>query len=163
MSIDNEIYQEEELEQEIENVEESEQDETTADDLPPQKDREAEAKKLQAILDRKTRQSEKQKAPLTTNKPTDVEETVLRAQGMSADELEMLKKVAKVNGTSLIDAKQDTLFVTWKENAEREQAAQKARLGASKGAGSKSQPITFNTPGLTPEQHKELWKQRQGK
>ena len=53
---------------------------------------------------------------------------------MSADELEMLKKVAKVNGTSLIDAKQDTLFVTWKENAEREQAAQKARLGASKGA-----------------------------
>lgn len=163
MSIDNEIYQEEELEQEIENVEESEQDETTADDLPPQKDWEAEAKKLQAILDRKTRQSEKQKAPLTTNKPTDVEETVLRAQGMSADELEMLKKVAKVNGTSLIDAKQDTLFVTWKENAEREQAAQKARLGASKGAGSKSQPITFNTPGLTPEQHKELWKQRQGK
>ena len=163
MSIDNEIYQEEELEQEIETVEESEQDETTADDEQPKKDWEAEAKKLQAILDRKTRQSEKQKAPLTTNKPTDVEETVLRAQGMSADELEMLKKVAKVNGTSLIDAKQDTLFVTWKENAEREQAAQKARLGASKGAGSKSQPITFNTPGLTPEQHKELWKQRQGK
>lgn len=163
MSNDNEIYQEEELEQEIETVEDSEQDDTTADDLPPQKDWEAEAKKLQAILDRKTRQSEKQKAPLTTNKPTDVEETVLRAQGMSTEELAMLKKVATVNGTSLIDARKDELFTTWKEKEEREQAAQKARLGASKGAGSKSQPVTLNTPGLTPEQHKELWKQRQGK
>lgn len=172
MSIDNETIQEEELDEQIETVEDSEQDDTTADDDQSLEEWKSKAEKLQAILDdqnrqaflrRKARQAEKQKAqPLQTNSTQNVEETVLKAQGMTDDELAYLKKVATVNGTSLLDARKDELFTTWKEKEEREQAAQKARLGASKGAGSKSQPVTFNTPGLTPEQHKELWKQRQG-
>jgi hypothetical protein len=164
MSIDNENYQEEELDEQIEIVDDSEQDETTVATEQPVKDWEAETKKLQAILDRKNRQAEKRNSqPLTTNKSNSVEETVLRAQGVEDGDIAHLKKVAAILGTSLIEARKDELFTIWKEGEERKLASQRAMLGASKGAGSKSREITFNTPGLTAEQHKELWKQRQGK
>jgi len=88
-----------------------------------------------------------------------IEETVLKAQGTPADELDYLRKVAKVENISLVDAKTNPLFVAWKEQKDARVKAEEARLGASKGSGRATAKKDFSTPNLSEEDHKALWKQ----
>lgn len=92
-----------------------------------------------------------------------VDERVLQAQGISKEDIDFLKKIAAVNGTSLIDAQKDELFVARKAKQEEEAKKEKARLGASKGSGSEAKKKDLNTPGLAPKDHKELWKEQNDK
>jgi hypothetical protein len=92
-----------------------------------------------------------------------VQTTILKAQGVSQDEIDYLKKLAAVNGTGLIEAQNDDLFKAFKQKKESDSKAQKAQLGASRGSGQVRKEKTLNTPGLTEAEHKELWKQRQGR
>ena len=88
--------------------------------------------------------------------PTNVEEVVLQANGMPDELLEQLKKVAAINGTSLIKAQNDPIFVAVKEKFEKDQKQTAASLGASKGVGGTKVQKTFSTPGLTKEEHRKL-------
>lgn len=98
----------------------------------------------------------------TNNTAPSIEETVLKAQGIEEEEIDMLKKIAQVSGTSLIDAQKDTMFKLWKEKKEQEQRSKKASMGASKGSSAKTEK-GFNTPGLSEAEFKELWKQKMGR
>lgn len=91
---------------------------------------------------------------------TEIEETVLRAQGVSGDELKMLKKVANINSTSLIEAQRDEFYLSWKDKKEKEEKSDKAKLGASKGSGTQAKKKDFSTPGLSDEDHKAMWKEK---
>ena len=124
-------------------------------------DWEAEAKKLRAILERKSKKVEKKPAPATQSVET-VEEIVLRTQGMEDDLIEPLKKLAKINGQTLVEAQKDPLFIALKEKREAEKKSQEASMGAARGSAQKSPKISFNTPGITDAQHKELWKKTMG-
>jgi hypothetical protein len=88
--------------------------------------------------------------------PSNVEELVLQANGMSDELLVQLKKIAEINGTSLIKAQSDPIFVAVKEKFEREKKHENASLGASRGAGTVKAKKTFATPGLTQEEHKRM-------
>ena len=127
----------------------------------------ARAKKAEAELKELKKNEKPAEAPQTTNSnpltPDEIDARVLRLQGMDTDVLEALKKVAKINGTSLIEAQTDSVFVAMKSKIEAEKVSEQAKLGASKGSGTQRKQKTFNTQGLTDAEHKELWKQAQGK
>jgi len=85
-----------------------------------------------------------------------VEETVLLANGMNEQLLEKLKKVAKLEGLSLIKTQANPIFVAVKERFELEQKQKKASLGASRGSGNVEVKKDFRTPNLTREEHKKM-------
>lgn len=92
----------------------------------------------------------------------DVEVSILKAQKVSEDEIAYLKKLAKVNGTSIIDAQNDEIYLGWKAKKEADEKSEKAKLGASRGSGSVKKEKTINSPGLSDEEHKALWKEQNG-
>lgn len=97
-----------------------------------------------------------------TNNNASIEETVLKAQGLEEEEIDMLKKVSALSGVSVIDAQKDPVFKLWKEKQEAEEKSRKASMGTSKGSSGKVSK-GFNTPGLSETEFKELWKQKMGR
>jgi hypothetical protein len=125
----------------------------------------ARAKKAEAelkALKSKEVAPDNQKLNNTISQET-IEETVLKAQGESQEMIDQLKKIAQVTGKSIFDARQDPIFLAIKQTKENEVKSSQAKLGASKGSGSKKAEKTFNTPGLTAEEHKALWKEKMGR
>ena len=92
-----------------------------------------------------------------------MEKTILKSQGMSDELLNELVALSKVRGKSLLDTQSDPIFIALKESKEKEEKSAKANLGASKGSGSVKKGKDFNTPNLTEEEHKEMWKNSQGR
>lgn len=93
----------------------------------------------------------------------DVEVRILKAQGLPQEEIDYLKKLAKVNDTSIIEAQSDELFVSFQNKRKEQEKSEQAKLGASRGSGGSKKEKTFNSQGLTEEEHKALWKQAQGR
>lgn len=122
----------------------------------------ARAKKAEAEL--KALKGQATATQNTTNNLSseDVEVSILKAQKTSDDEIAYLKKLAKVNGTSIIDAQSDEIYLGWKAKKEAEEKSEKAKLGASRGSGSAKKEKTINTPNLSDEEHKALWKEQNG-
>jgi hypothetical protein len=92
-----------------------------------------------------------------------IEIKILKAQGMAPDLIEQLQKISKVTGKSIIDAQSDPYFQSIKKDKEDEVKSAKAKLGASRGSGSVKQEKSFNTPGLTDAEFKQLYKEKFGK
>ena len=90
------------------------------------------------------------------------DEAILIAKGLSEEEVEYAKKVATLQGVKVTDAVNDDLFKGWKAKKDKEAKDAEASLPPSRGARS-TMKKTFNTPGLTPEAHKELFNERLGK
>jgi len=116
-------------------------------------------KKLYARL-KKTEEELKQyktaKPELKTPPAADVEEVVLKAQGMAPELLTQLKEVAALKKISLLDAQSDKVFVAIKNDFDKEQKSKAAALGSSRGSGSQKVQKTLMTPGLSREEHKKL-------
>lgn len=119
---------------------------------------EAEAAKYRRLFEKGQKPTDK-KAPVSTQ-PIDIDERVLKAQGMSDEVLKQLKDVAKLRGLSLIDAQTDPVFQALKSQLEQEEKSKKAQLGASRGAPKVTPKKEPNTPGLTREEHMALAKER---
>jgi len=159
------VLEEEELETSEDIVDESEED----DDSVTLSKAELNKLKRKAIAydHAKSKQETKpvEKKVITNNnnnQSVSIEETVLKAQGLEEEEIDMLKKVSVLSGVSLIDAQKDTVFKLWKEKQEAEQKSKRASMGTSKGSSAK--PVkSFNTPGLSEAEFKELWKQKMGR
>lgn len=159
------VLEEEELETSEDIVDESEED----DDSVTLSKAELNKLKRKAIAydHAKSKQETKpvEKKVITNNnnnQSVSIEETVLKAQGLDEEEIDMLKKVSVLSGVSLIDAQKDTVFKLWKEKQEAEQKSKRASMGTSKGSSAK--PVkSFNTPGLSESEFKELWKQKMGR
>jgi hypothetical protein len=92
-----------------------------------------------------------------------MEKTILKSQGMSDDLLGELVALSKVRGKSLLDTQSDPIFIALKDAKDAEAKKAKANLGASKGSGTVKTTKGFDTPGLSAEEHKEMWKQSQGR
>lgn len=147
------------LEEEIKNEEVEEEVVEEKPDLSEElKKARDESAKWRRLAEKKAKPSEA--PPLAPNalSADDVDVKILQSQGADEATIEYLKKIAKVNGTSVLAAQSDDLFVAFKEKKEREDKAQKASIGASQGSGSSQKGKTVSTPGLSAEEHKELWK-----
>jgi hypothetical protein len=92
-----------------------------------------------------------------------VDVKILESQGVDSDSIAYLKKLAKVNGTSILAAQSDDIYKTWKSNQEATAKAEKAKLGASRGSGSARQEKAFTSANLSDEDHKALWLKSQGR
>lgn len=93
--------------------------------------------------------------------PLDMDERILKSQGMPNELLTQLKKVAAIEGLSLLDAQADPLFVAMKEKFEKEKRIKDASLGSSRGSGSAKARKSPSTPGLTREEHMAMFENRQ--
>jgi len=151
-----------------ENTEENTGDENLAEELERErqarqqltaraKKAEEEARSLREKYEALNKEKETQ--PTQTASP-DVEELILKSQGMSSDLLKELKVIAQVRGVSLIDAQSDPIFATLKENYEKEKKSSEASLGASKGSGQVKPKKDFSTPGLSRDEHREMFKNK---
>lgn len=126
-------------------------------------DAKAEAAKYRRLFEKsqqKPKTEVKTQSQAPQNAPSNIEETVLLANGMDETLLETLKKVASVQGMSLIKAQNDPIFVAMKENFEKEQKQKASSLPASRSSGQLKPKKDFSTPGLTEAERKEMFQAR---
>lgn len=88
------------------------------------------------------------------------EEVILIAKGYNEQELEVAQGIAKGFGIPLTKAVEHEMFVTYKEKKDKETKSEKAKLGASNSSGSRRDDKV--KPGMSDEDHKELWKKAVG-
>lgn len=92
----------------------------------------------------------------TPQAPQNIEETVLLATGMPEELVKELKVVAQVRGISMVKAQNDPIFVSLKDNFEKNQKKDEASLPASRGSATTKPKRDFTSPGLTREEHMEM-------
>jgi len=115
------------------------------------------AKKAEAEL--KKLKAEVKKVP---SAQLDPDELRLIARGLSDEEIEQAKVIAKGRGVSLSEALKDPLFEAFRKDFEERQKREKAQLGASKGSSQvEEQPLV--KPGMTTEEHKKVWAKMVGR
>lgn len=119
---------------------------------------EAEAKALRAKLAERRGSSEDTSARQSPEPAQNVEEVVLLAQGFPEELLSDLRTIAQVRKTGLIKAQSDPIFVAVKAKYERKKAEQETGMPASRGASSAKPNRDASTPGLSREEHMEMYK-----
>ena len=99
--------------------------------------------------------------PPIKNDPQLSDELKLIARGLSDEEIEQAKVVAKGKGIALTEAIKDPLFLTYQTDMKEKEKKENARLGASKGSG-ESQDESLIKPEMTREEHQEAFKRMMG-
>lgn len=130
------ILDEEELEDSDDIIEDENQDDEDEQDWKAiaEAEKQRRIKAEQAIAKAKSKPVKKEVSKDNHLQENAIEKTVLRLQGSSKEEIETLEKIAQLNGSSLIEAREDSIFKAWKETQDKEVEVQKASLGASKGS-----------------------------
>ena len=149
-------------EEATESNEDSEQEDTV--DLAEELENERKAKSQ--ILARAKKAEQELKAlkanPPIKSDPQLSDELKLIARGLSDEEIEQAKVIAKGTGKALTEAIKDPLFIIYQDNLKEIQRKEKAKLGASKGSG-ESEDSTLIKPEMTREEHQEAFKKVMGK
>lgn len=136
--------------------ESSEQEDTELEELRKAKSQlTARAKKAEEEL-----KALKANPPLT-NDPQLSDELKLIARGLSDEEIEQAKIVAKGKGIALPDAIKEPIFLSYQATLKERDRKEKAKLGASKGSG-ESQEETLIKPDMTREEHEKAFKKVMG-
>lgn len=132
-------------------------------------DLERERKAKAQILARAKKAEEELKAlkakPQVENKINDPQlsdELKLIARGLSDEEIEQVKVIAKGKGITLNEAVKDTLFTIFQADLKEKERKEKARLGASKGSGESSEEPMVKS-GMTKEEHQKVFQKLVGK
>jgi len=110
-------------------------------------------------------EGELKKAPKPADKPNDPQlsdELKLIARGLSDEEIEQAKVIAKGKGIPLTEAIKDNLFTIFQADFKEKERKEKAKLGASKGSGESQEKPEIKS-GMTREEHQEAFKKVLGK
>jgi len=99
--------------------------------------------------------------PPITSDPQLSDELKLIARGLSDEEIEQAKVIAKGKGVPLPEAVKDPLFLVYQSDLKEKEKKEKAKLGASKGSG-ESQDETLIKPEMTREEHEKAFKKVMG-
>ncbi len=103
----------------------------------------------------------KAKPPITNQDPQLSDELKLIARGLSDEEIDKAKVIARGLGIALPEAIKDPLFLVYQSDLKEKARKEKARLGASKGAG-ESQDDTLIKPEMSRDEHQEAFKKVMG-
>lgn len=152
MILDEEVTLDVQEEEQVDTVEVEETPEVTETEEDELAKAQAEAAKYRRLFEKA--QNKPAQTPATPQ--PNVEEVVLQANGMPDELLTQLKKVAAINGTNLIKAQNDPIFVAVKEKFEKEQKQKDASLPASRGSGTVKAQKSLATPGLSRDEHRKL-------
>lgn len=126
---------------------------------------EQELKRLKAERAEKTK-SEPKKVSEPEGQQSDTlsrEEAILFAKGLSEDEVEKAKSIARVEGVNPLVAAESGYFKFWKSEQEKKREVEETQLGTSTGSPKIKPKKDFTTPGLSKEEHMALWKQSLGR
>lgn len=137
--------------QETQNEEVVTQEENTTDELST----EAKLAKAQAEANKWRRIAEKNQKPESKPRITSpdlAEELKLIARGLSDEEIEKAKVIAKGNGTSLTEALNDDMFITYQTKLKEDKRREDAKLGGTHGSG-ESQDNSLVKADMTREEH----------
>jgi hypothetical protein len=139
----------------------SEQEDTVA--LKEKLDKAEQAK---SQLTARAKKAEEELKALKANPPLKQDpqlsdELKLIARGLSDEEIEQAKVIAKGKGIVLTEAIKDPLFLVYQGDLKEKERKEKAKLGASKGSG-ESQDETLIKPGMSREEHQEAFKKVMG-
>lgn len=139
----------------------SEQEDTV--DLAEELERQ---RKANAQINARAKKAEAELKALKANSPLKQDsqlsdELKLIARGLSDEEIEQAKVVAKGKGIALTEAIKDPLFTVFQSNLKENERKEKARLGASKGSG-ESQDSTLIKQDMSREEHQEAFKKLMG-
>lgn len=103
----------------------------------------------------------KAKPPITNQDPQLSDELKLIARGLSDEEIDKAKVIARGLGIALPEAIKDPLFLVYQSDLKEKARKEKARLGASKGSG-ESQDDTLIKPEMSRDEHQEAFKKVMG-
>ena len=112
---------------------------------------EAELKKLK----------EAQANPPVNSDPQLSDELKLIARGLSDEEIEQAKVIAKGKGVVLAEAIKDPLFLSYQATLKEERRKEKAKLGASKGSG-ESQDESLIKQDMPRDEHQKVFNKVMG-
>lgn len=127
---------------------------------------ESEAKKWRAIAERKAKKLETPAPKQTKAEPTGTlsEDDILVITTIQDKELiNTAREIAKLKGISLSEAADSTMFKLAKAEREEQVRQEKVSMEASRGSANRGKKKDFKTSGLSPAEHKELWKSRTGR
>ena len=91
------------------------------------------------------------------------DELKLIARGLSDEEIEQAKIIAKGKGINLTEATKDPLFLVYQGDLKTKERREKAKLGASKGSGESQEETTGLQSGSTRDDHKKAFEKLVGK
>jgi hypothetical protein len=91
------------------------------------------------------------------------EELKLIAKGLSDEEIEQAKVIAKGKDISLPEAIKDSLFLTYQADLKEKERKEKAKLGASKGSSETQEEVTGLQSGSSREEHMKAFNKIVGK
>ncbi len=89
------------------------------------------------------------------------EELKLIARGLSDEEIEKAKVIAKGNGTTLQDALKDDMFIAYQTKLKEDKRREDAKLGASRGSG-ESPDSALIKEDMTREEHQQAFRKMMG-
>jgi len=99
--------------------------------------------------------------PPVTNNPQLSDELKLIARGLSDEEIEKAKVIAKGADMTLQEAIKDPLFLSYQATLKEKEKKEKAKLGASKGSG-ESEDESLIKPDMSREEHEKAFKKVMG-
>lgn len=123
-------------------------------------------RRKEQLTDKPAPKVEKQEAKLTETKSDNIsidDVYLVATHKLSPVEYKYAKKIATVNETSFEEALNDDIFIGWRSKQNEEARREMAQLGASRGAGVQKQSKGFDSKDLSPDEHKNLWKEKFGK
>lgn len=120
----------------------------------------AEAHKWRRIAQKNQKQATVEEPRITT--PELSEELKLIARGLSDEEIEQAKVIAKGKGISLTNAVKEPLFTLFQDKIKDDKKKADAKLGASRGSGETQEDITGVESGSSREEHMKAFKKVNG-
>ncbi len=108
----------------------------------------------------KSSKTEPTEKPKPGSSADEVDERILKSQGMQPELLKQLKDVAKLRGVPLLDAQSDPLFIASKDLYEKKQKQKEASLPAAKGSKQTMTKKSLATPGLSRDEHKAMYQDK---
>lgn len=128
------------------------------------KDVNEELKRLkQERLEAVTKKDEPKVTPKSETSTFSEDDLFVIKQLEDKEEYEMAKEVAKLKNVSISEAVSSQMFKLWKQERTEEKRQEKVQMEASRGSGNRGKKKDFSTPGLSPQEHKELWLSKRGR
>lgn len=132
--IEDDVLEEEEHEDELENNEDEGSDDSTDFEQLYLAEKERREKAESAIIKNKEAKKKTKTVKNDTKQlsETAIEKTVLKAQGFTEEQLDLLEKIAHVNDISILEAKNNSIYKALQEEQQKQEEIKKASLPTSK-------------------------------
>lgn len=116
----------------------------------------------QERLEAVTKKDEPKATPKPDNSALTEDDILVITTIQDKELINTAREIAKLKGVSLAEAAESTMFKLAKAEREEQVKQEKVQMEASRGSGNRGKKKTFQSKGLTPQEHKQMWKEKMG-